>query len=408
MVLQSDIQLAFESQRGLLGLSNDVVKRTVNDKFESTGQHIEVITGIRRSGKSTLLKQLTARFGNIAYFNFEDSRIHGFELNDFQKLDTVIGGGIEAYFFDEIQNVPSWEVFVRQLHDRGEKIFVTGSNASLLSSELGTRLTGRHIRHELFPFSYPEFLSLKNSENHSGAFGQYLTEGGFPEYLKTGNPEVLQNLLYDIVYRDIAIRHGIRNSGSLMDLTLYLVSNLGKEMSYNNLRKMFQFGSANTVSDYLSWLADSYLFYYLPRFSWSARNISVNPRKIYVVDNGIATANTLSFTGDSGRLLENAAYMFLRQQPVAVYYFREKYECDFVVFEKKKCRFAIQVCESLNHDNLKRETAGLLEAMKYFSLQQGYILTRDQDDEIKTNQGIIHVMPLYRFITQSNRLTIQG
>ncbi len=400
MILKNEIEQAFEAQHEYLGIKSGTIARDFLEKFKPTGSHIEVISGIRRCGKSTLMKQIIQdRYQKTAYFNFEDARVYGFEVSDFTKLDEVIGRGVDAYFFDEIQNVTSWEVFARQLHDRGEKVYITGSNATLLSKELGTRLTGRHIRHELFPFSYHEFLRYKHLEANAVTFSHYLLKGGFPEYLDTENPDVLQNILKDIVFRDIAIRYSIRNTGILMDITLYLLSNIGKEISYNNIRKTFKVGSANTVSDYLTWLGDAYLLFYMPRFSWSAKSIAANPRKVYAVDNGLVNANTLSFTDDRGRLLENAVFMHLRRNRFNLYYFRNQGECDFVVFEKKKCKWLIQVCETLNHDNLNRETEGLMEAMKFFNIQEGYILTLDQKDTLVSDENKIHVLPAYEFFT---------
>jgi uncharacterized protein len=168
------------------------------------------------------MEQLKSRYKTaIVYFNFEYPRVHDFVVGDFQKLDEVIGTETKFYFFDEIQNVASWEIYIRQLHDRDKKIFITGSNASLLSKELGTRLTGRHLRHELFPFSYPEFLAYKKLKNTVAAFEQYLQHGGFPEYLRDENHEILHMLLKDIVSRDIAIRYGVKDAGTLMDITLF-------------------------------------------------------------------------------------------------------------------------------------------------------------------------------------------
>ena len=152
----------------------------------------QVISGIRRSGKSTLMRQIIKKYyEKVAYFNFEDSRVFGFEVGDFSKLDDVIGEDVEAYFFDEIQNVKGWEVFVRQLHERGEKVFVTGSNASLLSREMGTRLTGRYLSHEVFPFSYKENLTFLGLDDNQENFNEYVVKGGFPEFLRDQNPEIL-------------------------------------------------------------------------------------------------------------------------------------------------------------------------------------------------------------------------
>lgn len=399
MILKHDIEQAFQAQQAYLHIRNGIIDRGFKSQFKPSGNHIEVISGIRRCGKSTLMKQIMLLYNQkTAYFNFEDARVFGFEVSDFAKLDEVIGLGVEAYFFDEIQNVPSWEVFVRQLHDRNEKVYITGSNATLLSKELGTRLTGRNIRHELFPFSYQEFLRYKQLEAGSNSFGQYMLKGGFPEFLEADNPEVLQNFLRDIVFRDIAIRYSIRNTGSLMDITLFLLSNIGKEFSYNNIRKTFGVGSANTIADYLTWLGDAYLMFFLPKFSWSARSIAANPRKVYAIDNGLVNANTLSFSDDRGRLLENAVFMHLRQKKSNLFYFRDQYECDFVVFENKQCLCLIQVCELLNQDNLHRETEGLKEAMSFFKMNEGYVLTMDQKDTLTINDLTIHIMPVYEFV----------
>jgi len=398
MILKAEIEKAYKVQQQLLKVISKNIQRSFFDDYKPEKKHIEVITGIRRCGKSTLMKQIIRRhYKKIAYFNFEDSRIFGFELQDFQKLDEIFPAKAEAYFFDEIQNVDSWEIYIRQMHDRGAKVFITGSNASLLSKELGTRLTGRYLTHEMFPFSYPEYLRFTKNKKATDSCERYLMAGGFPEYLSSGNPDVLQTLLKDIVMRDIAIRHNIRNTKILMDITLFLLANIGKECSYNSLKRNFGIGSANTVSDYLTWLEDAYLLFFLPRFSWSAKNISINPRKVYAIDNGMVNANTLSFTEDKGRLLENAVYLYLRRQRNTIYYYREQKECDFVVFENKKCKMLIQVCWEINGDNKLRETEGLLDAMQYFKKNEGFIITFNQRDTLQIKGHTIHLLPAVNF-----------
>jgi predicted AAA+ superfamily ATPase len=401
MVLQSEIERSFTEQQLALERGKTLINRTYLNNFKIHPSHIEVITGIRRCGKSTLLKQIINKYyQNVAWFNFEDSRIFGFELTDFQKLDQVMGQGKQAYFFDEIQNVPSWEIFVRQLHDRGEKVFVTGSNASLLSKELGTRLTGRNLRHELFPFSFSEYLSFINSDSPENNFSTYLTEGGLPEYLQSGNKEVLQTLLRDIVLRDIVVRYGIRNPQVIMSIALFLASNVGKEISFNSIRNSFSVGSVNTVSDYLAWLEDAYLFFFLPRFSWSAKAVSVNARKVYGIDAGLVNANSLSFSGDRGRLLENIVYLHLRQKGYNLFYFREKRECDFLAFEEKKIKYVLQVCEEISNDNLKRETEGLVEALQFFKFTEGTIVTKKQADVLTIEGFKIKLIPAHSFLLE--------
>lgn len=399
MILKAEIQEAFTHQQQYLHAENEeYVRRLYLELMPKAATHIEVISGVRRCGKSTLLKLLMQRHSkSIAYFNFEDPRVYGFDVKDFIKLDSVMGNGHKAYYFDEIQNVPNWELFIRQLHDRGEKVYLTGSNASLLSKELGTRLTGRHLRHELFPFSYPEYLRYTKQKDSDKSVAGYLQSGGFPEYLRDENPEVLQLLLKDIVLRDIAIRYGIKNTVALMDMTLFLLSNIGKPVTFNSLRKAFNIGSANSVSDYLHWLEDSYLLFLLPKFSWSAKAVAVNARKVYAIDNGLVASNTLSFSKDNGRMLENAVYMHLRQQPFQLSYFKEDKECDFVVAQKQKVKHVIQVCSEINSDTESREVAGLTEAMTFFKLKKGLIITLYQKDILETKAGMVELIPLREF-----------
>jgi predicted AAA+ superfamily ATPase len=358
-----------------LGVERDSLEKIILRK-----EFITIITGIRRSGKSTLMHQLIYQLDqDFAYFHFEDPRIFGFSLDDFPKLEEVLGD-TSYYFFDEIQNVPQWELFVRKLHDQGKVICITGSNASLLSKELGTRLTGRNITKELFPFDYNEYCTFYSYKQDSDSAAKFMNDGGIPLFLKTHEITYLHQLLRDILYRDIIARYGIRNGKLVEELTLFLISNIAKPYSLNGLKKTFNLGSANSVSDYVSWLEDSYLFFSLPRFSWSLKSVAVNQKKIYSIDTGFAQANSLSFSSDKGRLFENMIYLSLRRKFTDLYYFREKGECDFVVKEKEKVTQVVQACFELNSDNLQREMNGLKEAMDFFGLQEGIIVTLNQTD----------------------------
>ena len=344
------------------------------------------------------MQQLITKLkGSVAFFNFEDPRIFGFETTDFVKLDEVIGENTLYYFFDEVQNVDNWEIFIRNLHDKQKVICVTGSNASLLSRELGTKLTGRNIQIELLPFSFKEYVSFKKIKAEEATFEHYLVEGGFPDYLKTANKEVLQQLFKDIVYRDIIVRHSVRNDKVLISIALYLISNAGKEFSYTNIKNTFGVGSVNTVMDYISWFEDSYLLFTVPKFSWSLKSVAISPKKVYVIDTGFGDANSLSFSNDTGRLFENAVYLQLRRTYKDLYYFREKGECDFVVKEKNKVTHAIQVCAEVSQENLPREVNGLVEALRFFDLEEGIIITMNQEDEIIQDKKKIHLIPAWKW-----------
>ncbi len=402
MVLKSEIEKAFQFQYQKLKLYKKEVFRDKIVHLESNTSMLEVISGIRRCGKSTLLRHQMKKYKKIAYLNFEDPRLFNFELSDFTKLDEIIPANTEAYFFDEIQNVEKWEVYVRQLHDDGKKVYITGSNASMLSKELGTRLTGRYLNTELFPFSYEEFLRFEKKDANLQSMQKYLKEGGFPEYLKTKNSETLQNLFKDIILRDIAVRYGVRNPRALVDIALFLLSNVSKESSFTSIKKAFQLGSVQTVIDYVNWMEDAYLLFFVHRFSWSAKSVAINPKKVYAIDNGLIDANTLNFSEDHGRKLENAVFLFLRNQGKKIYYFREKQECDFVIFEKNKCSHAIQVCLELNADNQKRELNGLLEALNYFELASGTIVTLNQKDQLTLEGKTLYLVPAYEFFLGKN------
>jgi predicted AAA+ superfamily ATPase len=398
MVLKSDVKIAFKQQQLLLKGKPNGEWREKLAQVSLSKEFVLIITGIRRCGKSTFMQQLINKLkSSVAFFNFEDPRIFGFETTDFVKLDEVIGENTLYYFFDEVQNVDNWEIFIRNLHDKQKVICITGSNASLLSRELGTKLTGRNIQIELLPFSFKEYVSFKKIKAEEATFEHYLVEGGFPDYLKTANKEVLQQLFKDIVYRDIIVRHSVRNDKVLISIALYLISNAGKEFSYTNIKNTFGVGSVNTVMDYISWFEDSYLLFTVPKFSWSLKSVAISPKKVYVIDTGFGDANSLSFSNDTGRLFENAVYLQLRRTYKNLYYFREKGECDFVVKEKNKVTHAIQACAEVSQENLPREVNGLVEALTFFDLEEGIIITMNQEDEIIQDEKKIHLIPAWKW-----------
>ena len=363
--------------------------------------HAVIISGIRRSGKSTLLHQILKKLPNYYYLNFEDTRLINFESGDFEKLDEVFHteyGPSEYYLLDEIQNVKGWEIFVRSRLDRHKHLFITGSNASMLSKELGTRLTGRHINVELFPFSFGEALLFRKEIASPDSFEWYFKQGGFPDFIKYGRPEILRELFTDILQRDIISRHKIRETKALHELALYLLSNVGKEFSYNSLKKMFQFGSVNTPISFVSYLEDSYLLFTLPKFDYSLKKQMINEKKVYSIDNGLSNANSVSFSSNKGRMLENFVFITLRRSHKNIYYFRENGECDFLIKEDSRIIVAIQVAYELNEDNKKREIEGLLEAMRKFELREGFILTYNQEDEIDIEDKRIIIKPVWKWI----------
>ncbi|MDZ7777252.1 MAG: ATP-binding protein [Bacteroidales bacterium] len=324
-----------------------LIKRELDKAFDINIPHALIITGVRRSGKSTFMKQLMEKHIKTRYVSFEDVRLSGFEKEDFEKLEEIFNEEDHeerVYLFDEIQNIQGWELYVRQKLDQRKRIIITGSNASLLSRELGTRLTGRHLDFEMFPFSFTEFLAFKGQSPSKERFEEYLTTGGFPEYLQSLKEEILRNLLNDILIRDIAVRYNLRNTRVLRELTVFLLTNLGKPFTFHSLRKTFNLGATSTVIDYISFLEDSYLIFIVPKFDYSLKKQTYYPKKVYAIDNGLANANSLSFSSDKGRLLENLVFINLRRRYKEIFYFNRNYECDFVVREKNQIIKVIQVC----------------------------------------------------------------
>lgn len=403
-MLKEKIEEVVKEQINNLELEINNIQREDLKKIKLVNGFAIIISGIRRCGKSTLLKQLLKNEKKFYYVNLEDIKLNNFELEDFIKLEEIfcenygVGG---TYFFDEIQVIPKWEKYIRGLADKKNKILITGSNASLLSRELGTLLTGRHISRELFPFTYKEYLEYTKQKSSKISVQKYIEEGGFPEYLRFKKTDNLQELFKDVLMRDVAIRFNIRNTNRLKKIAIYLITNVGKEVSYNQLKKMFSVPSIQTVIDYIGFFEDSYLLFTVPKFSYSPKKQQVYPKKIYSVDNGLSVANSLSFSKDKGRMLENIIFQHLRRQHDEIFYFKERNECDFLIKEKDRIIQAIQVCYLLNGDNQKREVDGLIQALKETKLDKGIIITLDQEDKIEEQGKKIEIKPVWKWLLEN-------
>lgn len=403
-MLKDKLKEVIVAQRKELSLDKKTVIREELPLVGPVSAFVKVVSGIRRCGKSTLLRQLSKKEKKFYYLNLEDVRLDGFDLFDFVKADEIFNefyGKNGVYFLDEVQVVPKWEKFVRSLADKKKKVVLTGSNASLLSKDLGTLLTGRHLSYELFPFSFKEFLQYFKLKPSIDSFEKYLQSGGLPEYLKNKQNYVLQELLKDVVIRDVAVRFGIRNSSLLRKIAIYLISNVGKEFSFNSLKKMFSIASVQSIIDYVSFFEDAYLIFTVPKFSYSYKKQLVNPKKVYSIDNGLSAANSVSFSKDRGRMLENQVFLHLRRKHKEIFYFKEKNECDFVVKEKEGIAQAIQVCYELTEDNKEREINGLMNALTNFKLKQGMVLTYNQEDIIEIKNKKILIKPVWEWVAGS-------
>ena len=403
MIRQEEIALVLDSQCELFLQPDEGLIRDALEEVPVADSFATIITGIRRCGKSTLLLQLLRRsYEDAVYLNFDDIRLAAFGTEDFVRLHReIMKRGIKVVFFDEIQVVDAWEKYVNQLLREGYRVFITGSNASMLSAELGTHLTGRHLSMELFPFSYAEFLRFKNLADGEETVMAYLKTGGIPEYVKTGMPLVLSALVDDILMRDIAVRHAVRDVDSLRQLAVFLITIIGNPIAAIKLLGMFGIKSTSTFLEYFSFLKDAYLFDFVPLFNHSLKVQARNPKKVYVMDMGLYTENSIATTENMGRRLENLVFLHLRRHYDAIYYYREKGECDFLAFQKNALKEAVQVCLEVTDENFDREYNGLLEAMRHLGLQEGTIVTLNQEDQFKQDGFVVRMIPVHAYLSST-------
>ena len=289
-----------------------------------------ILTGIRRCGKSTILRQIMKEKGNYCYVNFEDERFLDFKAQDFELLNEILielYDNPKIYFFDEIQNIEKFETFVRRLQDEGKKIVITGSNASLLSKEFGTRLTGRYKPFEIFPFSFSEYLKFKSIEIEKDwgyktqkrveikkAFNEFLELGGFPEYLKTNDKEYIKDVFENILYKDVIARYSIKKQKVVKELISILATNISSTFTYNSIKTALHLGNSITVKEYISYLSNSYFFFELPKFDFSLRKSLTAPKKIYLIDAAFSQITGFNFSPNTGRNLENVVFIELKRR----------------------------------------------------------------------------------------------
>ena len=407
------------------------IPRTVLDKALKYASlpHAVVVSGIRRCGKSTLLRQVLNQHYKTGVYslNFEDERLMDFTSEDFNSLYEIfleLYGEKKVFFFDEIQNVPKWEAFVNRMQVKGCKFFLTGSNASLLSRELGTKLTGRNVNIELFPFSFAEFLTFKGFQLSPNAmsltseratikkhFAEYLRHGGMPEYLRYQELDLLKRVYEDILYRDIVARYGIKRVKPLRELGLYLLSNVGTTFSYNNLKKVLDVRSMNTIKSYADFLENSYLIFLVRKFSYSMKEQLASLKKVYCIDNGLADSVAFQFSKNKGKFLENLVFLELRRKFSEIYYYKTAngLEVDFLTKSGRKDMTLIQVADNLDNEKIRqREVNALLKAMNELKLKSSLILTEDTEEEISQEGKIIVVKPVYKWLLESSASLEEG
>jgi predicted AAA+ superfamily ATPase len=408
------IQQVVADQKILTKQKSRGISRIINFEKHRKSKQISVITGIRRSGKSTLLLQLADLYPDFHFVTFDDERFLNFQVTDFSTLLIELNKHFlsQTIVIDEVQNIEGWERFVRRLHDQGYKVFISGSNSRLLSSELATHLTGRYIKTELYPFSFPEFLRLKeidfnekstlNLVKLSSALDDYLLKGGFPEYLTGNDPEFLYRIYEDIIYRDLIVRFGIKNIKGFKNMTQYLFTNFTKETNYNSLAGILGFSSTTSVRDYVSYLFESYMVFELYRYDYSLKKQYQSNKKIYVIDNGLRNAISFRTGQDKGRLLENLVFIELKRRGFECWFYKTNtnLEVDFLWFDNEPR--LVQVCYDLTDPSTwKREIVALELAMRELSVKKSLILSYNEKREIVTKTGTISVIPVMLWLMET-------
>jgi len=376
-------------------------------KIKFTKEFITSIIGARRVGKTYFLFNLINKIKDrkkVFYVDFDLPEFLDFDGKDLKKLVNLhlqLFGSLEYIFFDEIQNIKNWQRGLKEIYEEKKYfIFITGSSSKLLSKELATQLRGRTITYTLFPLSLREIFSIKNlplpknlistSELNKilFEFNQYLKFGGYPQIFK--EPDLKEQITKDyrdlVLFRDLVERYNIKNIYVIKRFFEYLISSFAKEISidkfYNYLKSQNVSLSKKTLYNYLEYFESSIFFHFLRTY-----RIKERLKKVYLNDIVFADKN-------EGRKLENIVFIELKKTEGKIYYFKNKFECDFVIPSKR----AIQVVWELNEDNKKREINGLIEAMRYFRIKKGIIFTYNQEQEIKENKYKIQVIPVWQWL----------
>ena len=404
----------------------DIVERDLDLEKYMHGKEIVIITGIRRSGKSTVLKLIAEKYQNsnenVLFINFEDIRLADINIENYNDIENI---AIELFsnkkktifFFDEIQYAPLWERWLNNLHFKGYKVFVTGSNANILGREIATSLTGRNVVLDLYPFSFREYLKLKGidippeermtskkSAEILHYFKIYLESGGFPEVLKEDNIELSGYYFNDILKKDIENRNKIRESTGLSRLATYLATNSGSIFTYSTLKIVTGIKSNNTISQYIEYFRDSYLFYTLPAFYFSLKKQAQASSKIYTGDNSFLKTVSLNFSKNTGQKLENLLFLYLLQSKKGYKIFyhsgkKSETECDFLIIKETFVSSAIQVSADIRNDKTKnREINGLVDALQEYTLTKGYILTLDSYSEEEISGKVVVTIPAWKYM----------
>ncbi|MDK2946325.1 MAG: uncharacterized protein PWQ85_1104 [Geotoga sp.] len=403
---------------------NNIFPRKINIPNLKSLKKAVILYGVRRSGKSFILLDIYRKnIKNALYTDFEDERLNNIQQEDLEKIkdsffelkpNLLKSDGV-IFLFDEIQNVPMWEKFVRRLIERNNiSVFCVGSSSKITPYEIHTSLRGRSWSIEILPFSFKEFVLLKTKnleiskliygENKifiKKLFMEYLKFGGLPEVVFSENEfdkrKILKEYINSMYFRDIVERYQIKNLHLLDALWDKLFSSFATKFSINSFYKHYKDLiplSKDSLYAYYKYFLNNMLIYEVRKFSESSYKRLRNPAKIYLVDHGLAKNVT---SEDYGRILENIVYIELRRRGYEIFYFDEKNECDFIAKDDNFLN-AYQVTWTLNEKNKNREIEGILSASKHLNIDNLFILTYDQEDLIEINNTKINIIPVWKWL----------
>jgi uncharacterized protein len=416
------------------GINRPYYLNKIKNFHESS--HITVIIGARRSGKSFIMRQMAKtlikggiRKNNILIVNFEDPRFVELNTKTLQQVYDVylefLNPQEKPYLFlDEIQEVKEWEKWVRTIHELDKaKIFISGSNAKLLSRELSTLLTGRHLDLVIFPLSFNEFLQFKNVDlsqrfeivnkeiEIKRLLREYIEFGSFPEVVLGGEKnQILLHYFEDILNKDIIRRFKIRKSKELISLAKFYLGNISSLITFSSMERVLNI-SVDTVEKFSGYLEDTFILFFLKRFSYKFKEQEKSPRKVYAIDVGLANTVGFRFSQNMGRLAENLVFLELKRKEMLasnleIYYWKDvsHREVDFLIKEDLKVRQLIQVCWEVNRPETKnREIRSLLKAIKEFNLEEGLIITDDYTAEENIQGKKINYIPLWEWYLKEDK-----
>ncbi len=352
---------------------------------------------------------------NFAYLNFDDSLLlENWDEDLAMKMLEDVYPGYDYLLLDEVQNLNNWDLWVNKLYRRGKNLIITGSNAKMLSSEMATVLTGRYIQIEMLPFSLVETMRWGNidpkaEEQNTSAIAlidDYMHNGGYPETIPARNitRSYLSTLFDSILLKDVAKRHKVRNTTDLYNLATYLLSNLCNPISANDLVSEVGMSSVTTTKKFCDYLAEPYLFYFLPRFSNKLKMMKKAPNKVYVVDNGFVQSTAFNLTENLGRLLENQIFVELLRRGYipgnTLFYYRTRNdkEIDFVTRKGPKVEQLIQVCYDMASEKTrKRELSALIEAAEELNCNNLLVITNTQSESLTIKDKKIDIIPVGKF-----------